>query len=58
MNELTLRTFPLPVTQPLQHEDGVHLATFSPDGRHILTASRNNQTGFGMLNPRGRSRRH
>ena len=43
MNELTLRTFPLPVTLPLQHEDGVHLAAFSPDGRHILTASRNNQ---------------
>lgn len=42
MNLLTLRSFPLPATPPLRHDDGVSLGLFSPDGRHILTASRDN----------------
>ena len=27
-----------PLLQVWQHEDGVYLARFSPDGRHVLTA--------------------
>jgi len=42
MNLLTLRSFPLPVLAPFQHERGVSLAVFSPDGRRVLTAARDN----------------
>jgi WD40 repeat protein len=34
------RVFALPLTKPLQHEDWVNSASFSPDGTKIVTASR------------------
>ncbi|MCI0539009.1 MAG: WD40 repeat domain-containing serine/threonine-protein kinase [Verrucomicrobiales bacterium] len=40
ISALTDRNFPLPVFDPLRHQDEVYLASFSPGGRRILTASR------------------
>ena len=31
-----------PVTEQLKHEEGVNSAVFSPDGKYIVTASRDN----------------
>mgnify|MGYP001075561335 CR=1 FL=1 len=42
MAELTYRSWPLPAIEPLSHEEEVHYAEFSPDGRRILTASLDN----------------
>ncbi|HNQ91126.1 MAG TPA: protein kinase, partial [Verrucomicrobiota bacterium] len=42
MNELMHRNHGLPVMPPIVEGDAVTLATFSPDGRRILTASRDN----------------
>jgi WD40 repeat protein len=37
---LTHRSFPLPVFEPLRHDDYVWSAEYSPDGRWLATASR------------------
>lgn len=37
---LTQRSWPLPVSAPMEHADSVLSASFSPDGRKIVTASR------------------
>ncbi len=42
LNEMTQRSFPLPLLEPIRHEDHVLSARFSPDGSRILTVSRNN----------------
>jgi serine/threonine protein kinase len=42
LNEMTQRSFPLPLCAPIQHDDHVLSARFSPAGRRILTVSRNN----------------
>jgi eukaryotic-like serine/threonine-protein kinase len=42
VNELTQRSFAVPLIEPIQHEDMVHFAQFSPDGTQVLTACRNN----------------
>ena len=42
LNEMTQRSFPLPLCDPIRHDDHVLSARFSPDGRRILTVSRNN----------------
>jgi hypothetical protein len=36
---LERRNWPLPLTEPLRHEDGVASAQFSPDGTRVVTAS-------------------
>lgn len=43
MTELTHRSFALPTSEPLQHADRVFSARVSPDGRRILTTSRDNR---------------
>ncbi|NLH72445.1 MAG: protein kinase, partial [Verrucomicrobia bacterium] len=42
LSELTYRSFALPTMPPLQHDDMVFFALFSPDGSRLLTVSRNN----------------
>jgi WD40 repeat protein len=42
LNEMTQRSFPLPLIEPLRHSDHVLWAQFSPDGSRILTTLRNN----------------
>jgi hypothetical protein len=37
---LTERSWPIPLSAPMRHEDGILSACFSPDGSKILTASR------------------
>jgi WD40 repeat protein len=37
---LTERSWPIPLSVPMRHEDGILSACFSPDGGRILTASR------------------
>ncbi|MBI3853729.1 MAG: serine/threonine protein kinase, partial [Verrucomicrobia bacterium] len=39
LSALTQRSFALPVTAPLQHDDRVRSARFSPDGQRVVTAS-------------------
>jgi WD40 repeat protein len=39
LSALTLRSFGLPLTEPLSHEGAVNIAQFSPDGARVLTAS-------------------
>ncbi|MCW5550698.1 MAG: protein kinase [Verrucomicrobiae bacterium] len=41
VNEMTQRSFPLPVLETLLHDDDVFFAEFSPDARRILTVTRN-----------------
>ena len=54
---LSQRNFVLPAIAPLQHEDGVRLAEFSPDGRTVLTFSGrsirvwNTRTGESSIHP-------
>jgi len=43
VNELTQRSFPLPVLEAIRHDDIVHDARFSLDGTRILTVCRNNR---------------
>ena len=40
VSALVHRNWALPVGPPIQHWDRVTMASFSPDGRHVLTASR------------------
>ncbi len=40
--ELTHRNWPMPLVEPLTHDEPVHYAEFSPDGRRILTAALDN----------------
>jgi len=40
LNEMTQRSFPLPVREPLVHDSDVVCARFSPNGRRILTVTR------------------
>jgi eukaryotic-like serine/threonine-protein kinase len=42
MAELTYRSWPWPVLPPLGHEQPVHYAEFSPDGRSVLTLALDN----------------
>jgi WD40 repeat protein len=42
LGELAGRNWPLPVVEPLAHEEPVHYAEFSPDGRRIVTAALDN----------------
>ena len=42
VNELTQRSFAVPVIEPIRHEGIVHSAHFSPDGTQVLTVCRNN----------------
>ena len=42
INELSQRSFALPASEPLLHDDIVKGAGFSPDGGRLLTVSRNN----------------
>lgn len=39
---LTQRGWPLPVSLPMKHRDGILSASFSPDGAKVITASRDN----------------
>lgn len=39
LSALASRSFPIPVTEPLTHNDAVLSARFSPDGRTMVTAS-------------------
>ena len=39
VSALTHRSFPLPVFEPLRHQNSVQSAEFSPNGRQIVTAS-------------------
>lgn len=43
VNVLTHRSFPLPLAPPLEHEDVVNYAGYSPDGRRVLTLGRDNR---------------
>ncbi|MBN2508084.1 MAG: protein kinase [Verrucomicrobia bacterium] len=43
VNELAHRNFAVPALQPIAHDDCVTFARFSPDGRTLLTAARNNR---------------
>jgi eukaryotic-like serine/threonine-protein kinase len=42
INELTYRSWPVPVLPPIEHPDHVLNAKFSPDGKRILALCRNN----------------
>ncbi|MHC1763227.1 MAG: protein kinase [Verrucomicrobiia bacterium] len=42
MNEMTYRSFALPTTEPMRHDDMVFTVEFSSDGRKLLTVSRDN----------------
>ena len=38
-----------PIGEPMKHGDWVNSAQFSPDGQRVVTASRDNTAGYGML---------
>jgi WD40 repeat protein len=40
LSVLTQRSFPLPQTEPLQHEGPVYSVRYSPNGKWVITASR------------------
>jgi WD40 repeat protein len=37
---LTERSWPLPISRPMRHNDAILSASFSPDGKRVVTASR------------------